>query len=190
MAVMMSKCPECGAAIGGRFHRHLDTNHRIGAVTASYNPLGYGMQSEDQIHFDEIANVVHKSRRTAFARQDKGLNSICEEEAVHYDKLKKRFEQMEEAPEYLVCPLSFEVFIEPVVTPNGNIYEKKFIEEWLEDHDSDPLDFTVKLNKNELKIEKDVHEAARLWRSRNETEVNGDDDDDDDINWDLSVVTN
>lgn len=172
MAVMMSICPECGEKIGGRFHRHLDTNHRIGAVNGSYKAFGYGMKkNEDEIQFDDVANAVHKSRRTVFGQNEsyKNLGTICEDEVSDFDKLKKQFDKLDECPEYLKCPLSLEVFIEPMVTPNGRIYERKYIEDWLKDHDSDPMDFTDKLYVNELKIEKDVQKAARLWRSTNET---------------------
>merc|ERR1712228_235235 len=183
---------ECGESIGGRFHRHLDTNYRIGAVNASYNPMGYGMQSEDQIHFDDVANAVHKTRKTGFAQNGKvnsfennnALMSICEEETSNFDKLKKQFEEMDEAPEYLICPLSLELFIEPMVTPNGRIYERKFIENWLKDHDTDPMDSNIKLKMNELKIEEDIQKASRLWRSKNQNDESDDDSNIVGFQWD------
>ena len=44
-----------------------------------------------------------------------------------------------EVPEYLVCPISFEVFTDPVVCMDGQTYERSAIEEWLIDHDTSPL---------------------------------------------------
>ena len=37
LPVQMARCPECGEQIGGRYHRMLDDNHRLGAVNGSYN---------------------------------------------------------------------------------------------------------------------------------------------------------
>eukprot|EP01084_Bolivina_argentea_P020001 37223_1 len=175
MAVMMSKCPECGEPIGGRFHRHLDTNHRIGAVNSSYNPMRYGMETEDKIEFKDVANVVHKTRQTGFDNNYKGINNnnnnrsldtISENETSDWDKLKKQFEQMDDAPEYIVCPLSLDVFIDPVVTKNGSIYERKYIMDWLDNHDTDPLDSNIKLIVDDLESENDVKQAAELWRKQ------------------------
>eukprot|EP01083_Nonionella_stella_P288447 981549_1 len=78
---------------------------------------------------------------------------------------------MQDAPEYLVCPLSLDVFVDPVVTPTGSIYERKFIVDWLMKHDSDPRDAHIKLKVEELESEADIKRAARLWReSRNDSE--------------------
>ena len=42
-------------------------------------------------------------------------------------------------PDYLMCPISQEMFIDPVTTILGYTYERAFIEEWFEKHDTDPL---------------------------------------------------
>jgi len=198
MAVMMSKCPECGEAIGGRFHRHLDTNLRVGAVRSTYNPIRNGLGNGDEIKFDEVSNVVHTSSNTGFAKRgdqrmgrwglghyhsDDPMVSIPESaangstisklEASDWKQILSQFGDLEEAPEYLVCPLSMEVFVDPVVTPNGKIYERQFIENWLKDHDTDPVDSNITLNIKQLETEEDVKKAARLWReSRNGTTEN------------------
>merc|ERR1712154_84779 len=83
---------------------------------------------------------------------------------------------MEEAPEYIICPLSMEVYIDPVVTPNGSIYERRFIMEWLENHDTDPMDSNFKLKARDLESEKDVARAARLWRQNKNKNSNNNDD--------------
>lgn len=203
----MSKCPECGEAIGGRFHRHLDTNLRIGAVRATYNPIRNGMNDNtENIQFDDVSNMVHVSSNTKFGKQRRrnedesqqriggwgqcggfgnneglgyyysddpmvpnpenvnGLGTITENEKSDWTKLLERFGKLEEAPEYLQCPLSMDVFIDPVVTPNGKIYERKFIEDWLKNHDTDPIDANIKLDVGQLEPEEDIKKAARLWR--------------------------
>ena len=205
MAVMMAKCPECGEAIGGRFHRHLDTNLRIGAVDSSYNPIRYGLQNEDEIQFEDVANAIHTTRGTGFGdnggsgkRKRRGmfdndddyglgtysLGTISEKQTTDFDRLLRQFNDMDEAPEYIVCPLSLDVYIDPVVTPNGSIYERKYIMDWLKDHDTDPLDANIKLNIQQLEDEQDVAKAARLWRQSkdiiNENDIEDDDKEKDD----------
>ena len=36
------------------------------------------------------------------------------------------------------CPLTKELFVDPVLTTAGNTYERKAIEAWLKDHDTSP----------------------------------------------------
>ena len=49
-------------------------------------------------------------------------------------------------PPCFICPLSLELFHEPVIAPSGVSYEKYMIEEWLSQNESDPL------TRNELKL--------------------------------------
>lgn len=37
--VMVAKCPECGERIGGKYHRMLESNQRMGAVNGGYRVL-------------------------------------------------------------------------------------------------------------------------------------------------------
>eukprot|EP01083_Nonionella_stella_P130061 394688_1 len=133
--------------VGGIIVIWTPCNHRIGAVNASYNPLRYNLKTEDAVQFGDVANVIHTTRQTAFSEDRSiGLGSIneeeirveddkynnnhynstiCEQETVDFDALLRQFGHMEDAPEYLVCPLSLNVFVDPVVTPSGSIYERK-----------------------------------------------------------------
>ena len=40
--------------------------------------------------------------------------------------------------EELTCPLTFELMVDPVVTADGQTYERKAIEQWLATHDTSP----------------------------------------------------
>ncbi len=42
-------------------------------------------------------------------------------------------------PAHLVCPITHELFVDPVNTTLGNTYEREYIEKWFEKHDTDPL---------------------------------------------------
>lgn len=39
----------------------------------------------------------------------------------------------------LVCPMSLDVMIDPVCTVDGQTYERRYIERWLQHHDTSPL---------------------------------------------------
>jgi len=42
-------------------------------------------------------------------------------------------------PSEYICPLSHDIMVDPVMTTNGQTYERAFIQEWLRLHDTDPL---------------------------------------------------
>lgn len=43
-----------------------------------------------------------------------------------------------EPPKQLICPLTSELFRDPVTASSGHVYERATIEEWLRHHDTDP----------------------------------------------------
>jgi hypothetical protein len=46
-------------------------------------------------------------------------------------------------PNHFVCPLTQEVMIDPVMTANGQTYERAYIEEWFKQNATDPLTNTT-----------------------------------------------
>ena len=42
-------------------------------------------------------------------------------------------------PNDFLCPITQEIFINPVMIDDGNTYEKDAIEEWLKSHNTSPL---------------------------------------------------
>lgn len=41
--------------------------------------------------------------------------------------------------EKFVCPITQEPFIDPVISPNGRVYERASIEQWVREHETDPF---------------------------------------------------
>jgi hypothetical protein len=72
-----------------------------------------------------------KVAREAQAELSCGAEQVQDLEAGYNDLM--------QVPEYLVCPISFELFVDPVVCMDGQTYERAAIEEWLVDHDTSPL---------------------------------------------------
>lgn len=60
-------------------------------------------------------------------------------------------------PADFICPLTGEIFIEPVMIEDGNSYEKDAIKAWLEKHDTSPV-------TNEALASKDTMENKTLAR--------------------------
>lgn len=48
-------------------------------------------------------------------------------------------EGKESVPDYLTCPLTKQLFVDPVNTPSGNTYERAAIMEYIREHGKDPL---------------------------------------------------
>lgn len=45
----------------------------------------------------------------------------------------------EEAPDHILDPISFNIFIDPVITPSGNTFERSWIVEHLKTNPTDPM---------------------------------------------------
>jgi len=59
------------------------------------------------------------------------------------EDLKKQLEQLrvtrKEIPPQFICPITQEVFMDPVFTDDGHTYERAAIVEWLKNHTTSPL---------------------------------------------------
>ncbi len=60
------------------------------------------------------------------------------------------------------CGISHEIMSEPVSTECGQIYDRKNIEKWLIDHDTDPLTNTILKHKNVCKA-LHIQQEIREW---------------------------
>lgn len=72
----------------------------------------------------------------------------------------------DEAPEFLICPLSYEVMRDPVFTADGHTFERHVIEEWLRDHDTNPMTNSTMAHK-ELTPNFAIREACAAYRQQN-----------------------
>ena len=97
----------------GLLRRHAELVAELVAVGRPAQPR--------QRHYDDpsVTDLAHRR-----ARQDK--------EHPHADEIKKKFPSM-------VCPITHEVFRDPVVASDGHTYERIAIERWLEAHNTSPV---------------------------------------------------
>ena len=53
-----------------------------------------------------------------------------------------------DVPNEFLCPITEEIFTDPVMTCDGHTYERKAIEAWLNSHDNSPVTNLPLSNKN------------------------------------------
>lgn len=82
---------------------------------------------------------------------------LRETEAKHRELLTER------APIELCCPITLELFEDPVVTLHGQVYERQNIQAWLAKHDTDPMT-GEKLRVKQLWPEEDLAHRCALYR--------------------------
>ncbi|CAD7702831.1 unnamed protein product [Ostreobium quekettii] len=59
---------------------------------------------------------------------------------------KEKSRLIKEVPKEFLCPMSMEVMTEPVVAPSGVTYDRPAVEEWINEHHSDPASKSPLLN--------------------------------------------
>mmetsp|Transcript_45865 Transcript_45865/g.111126 ORF Transcript_45865/g.111126 Transcript_45865/m.111126 type:complete len:202 (+) Transcript_45865:245-850(+) len=66
-------------------------------------------------------------------------------------------------PDHLLCPLTHEPFVDPVIDYEGNTYEKNAILEWLATHPTSPLTRNH-LTENQLIPNRAIKHAIACWK--------------------------
>lgn len=70
-------------------------------------------------------------------------------------------------PAFMICPISQEVFIDPVMSPRGNYYEKAAITKWLRDgHRTSPMT-NQPLNEKQLAPNLAMRKVVKHWQKQN-----------------------
>ena len=67
------------------------------------------------------------------------INFNEEKQKIFKDLISLSQELKDKLPEELVCPLTHCLYCDPVKTPEGKVYERLAIENWLENNSKDPL---------------------------------------------------
>ncbi|KAK1879017.1 E3 ubiquitin-protein ligase CHIP [Dissostichus eleginoides] len=70
-------------------------------------------------------------------------------------------------PQHLICPLTKKMFVDPVKTAYGTVYERKAIEEHLKKNQYDPLAGPGnELEMNDIRADQDMKKRVMDHRSR------------------------
>jgi hypothetical protein len=74
-------------------------------------------------------------------------------------------------PEGSLCPITGEMFTDPVVASDGHTYERSAITEWLESHDTSPFTRN-RISTTELQPNFALKKLLEEWRTRQEAANN------------------
>ena len=72
-------------------------------------------------------------------------------------------------PEGFLCPITRELFTDPVVASDGHTYEQSAISQWLESHRTSPLTRTLLSTTDLLRPNFALRTALEDWRTRQAT---------------------
>merc|ERR1712054_114449 len=70
---------------------------------------------------------------------------------------------IDQVPSQLVCPITSEVFRDPVVCQDGHTYERVAIERWLASHDTSPMTNGILPSKVLVPNLALRHQIERVW---------------------------
>jgi len=101
-------------------------------------------KKEEEVSYTQRYNKIQDQ----FELKEK-LEALTEDQKKYKNDLRELKKVCKEKiPEDLSCPITGEIFYEPVMAEDGHTYEKTAIEVWLEKFDTSPVETNLKLNKN------------------------------------------
>jgi hypothetical protein len=68
--------------------------------------------------------------------------------------------------QYLICPITLELFNDPVIAQDGNTYERKAISEWISQHGKSPIT-TKSISINHLTPNDVIKDAVQAFKQQN-----------------------
>lgn len=97
-------------------------------TTSVFRVIGRGKVEQKMLEYRMEANVRKQQER---ALKSAALKQVRRDAGVEV--------ALRDRPEEHLCPISYEVMVDPVVAADGHIYERVQIERWLEDKKTSPL---------------------------------------------------
>ena len=97
------------------------------------------LDSFKRTDFKEIQTIIDQ-----IAKEDSKPDPTKERQDMHI--LKNSYKN--DVPNEFLCPITEEIFTDPVMTCDGHTYERKAIEAWLNSHDNSPVTNLPLSNKN------------------------------------------
>ncbi|XP_072226684.1 uncharacterized protein [Leuresthes tenuis] len=117
---------------------------------------------------DPLDSVLAEEYLTSHELYEQEAKKHTEKTAVESleCKEKKLVESVKEfVPPHLICPLTKRIFVDPVRTTRGAVYEQKAIVKHLRMRRFDPLDPKSLLRRTDLKPAKDMKKMVKEYRS-------------------------
>lgn len=138
---------------------------------------GVGDRTSRFFHLAELFTVQDLHDKACGQRVQEAINKLKNEEQdyeeVYWKAMGTRCEDVilrarsidakQIDPEHLLCPISAELFKNPVIAPSGYSYEKSHIEFWLQKNNTDPMTRS-KLSKDQLYDNKSLKDAIQNYK--------------------------
>jgi hypothetical protein len=106
--------------------QNLGSSAAVGTPTATSSAAGGGLGASK-------ANGSSGGSRLGASGDKRGKGGV----------LRGVLETLEQVSEALCCPITHEVFVDPVVAADGITYERRAIVDWLSTHNTSPMTNTV-----------------------------------------------
>lgn len=123
---------ETNLSVFGKIDERFETQRELTSLVAKILKEYIGPIQEliYSTKIDAISNM-RKALLNVIGVQYKTFNSFTEHELnLTFDKIKKQVLDVKEPPHEFMCPISGTIMEDPVITSNGEIYDRKSIESW------------------------------------------------------------
>jgi len=109
----------------------------------------FASKAPEEEKVEEIPReVLYAKIKTEFEKKESA--EVLSEELKTYKNELKELKPLckEKIPDELSCPLTGEIFFDPVIAGDGHTYERLAIATWLEKENTSPLDTKLSLSKD------------------------------------------
>eukprot|EP00825_Cyclidium_porcatum_P045184 TRINITY_DN67_c0_g4_i1.p1 TRINITY_DN67_c0_g4~~TRINITY_DN67_c0_g4_i1.p1 ORF type:complete len:405 (-),score=83.82 TRINITY_DN67_c0_g4_i1:155-1369(-) len=95
-------------------------------------------QQQQQQYTQLLENqIIQLARQTIMIQSSLLDNKELKDRKAQMEKIKKFYN--DKIPDDFYCPITQEIFVDPVMAEDGNTYERVAIEAWFQKHDTSPL---------------------------------------------------
>ncbi|XP_041823162.1 uncharacterized protein LOC121628243 [Melanotaenia boesemani] len=158
----------CNINSSGRIcHNIFDRNYNSHITMREILEAVFGllMFPEPEDPLDSVLAEEYLTNRTSYEEKAKKQTEEAAGESMETKEKKLVESAKQPVPPHLICPLTKKLFVDPVKTPHGRIYERKAIEKHLKDWKYDPVDRKLFLRRTDLKAEPNIKKMVTEYRS-------------------------
>ncbi|XP_020490869.2 uncharacterized protein [Labrus bergylta] len=166
----VTKVYHCNVNSVGRIcHNIFDRNYNAHITMREILEAVYGLLIVPEPE-DPLDSILAEEFMTSHAEYEREAKKHTEETAgISMDDMEKKMDVpvAQFIPEHLICPLTKKMFVDPVKTVYGTVYERQAIEEHLKQHQHDPkAGPECKLEMGNIRADQDMKKMVMDHRTR------------------------
>ncbi|XP_056611899.1 uncharacterized protein LOC130428073 isoform X4 [Triplophysa dalaica] len=151
--------------VGRICHHIFDRSYSSDVTIREILDAVYGLlilpEAEDPL--DSVLAEEFQTNKQGFEQAAKAETAKTAGQSVESIEKKYVGESSAAVPPHLLCPLSKQMFVDPVKNKYGIVYERKAIEEWLKTNQIDPV-MRKPLSSGDLKQDTNIKRAVQQFR--------------------------